>query len=291
MPRNFLTDGEDGAAPTAAGPSQLGTRVENDTVRLPHVIAMEQSSGAQISGACFLDGFVGTQPNVLGADSDTGDEGCAFRFTEGDPSDAGSRIAFVRSVSTVLNGCRGPKVDDPIVYPHAIDVIEDRRDGEEIDIVPERPDYPVNPNSNSGNVDPEVSISLVDGPGQHSGVRTIEPVRSGLRTREMASRPVFPIKVPSRSLIPEAFPEEFAGHVFDGEFRSSHGKSNVVQFSSCRARAPHPASAAGDDPSSSPAIPLGELVNAVVLRLSNKRIRLKVLRASGLGGGEDEGPR
>lgn len=285
MRTGITSEGEDGAVGAAAGPSQLGTRVENDTVRLPHVIAMEQSSGAQVGSACFLDGLVGTQPDVLGADSDTGDEGCAFRFTEGDASDAGSRIAFVRSVSTVLNGGGGPKVDDPIVYPHAIDVIEDRRDVEEINIVPERPDYPVNPNSNSGNVDPEVSISLVDGPGQHPGVRTIEPVRSGLRTREMASRPVFPIKVPTGSLIPEAFPEEFAGHVFDGEFRSSHGKSNVVQFSSCRARAPHPASAAGDAPSSSPAIPLGEAVQAVVMRLANKRIRLRV---AGPGREEDD---
>lgn len=71
---------------------------------------------------------------------------------------------------------------------------------------------------------------------------------------------------------------------------SSDARNGQV-FPFRRARAPHPASAAGDDPSSSPAIPLGELVNAVVLRLSNKRIRLKVLRASGLGGGEDEGPR
>nr|WP_080573330.1 hypothetical protein [Sinorhizobium meliloti] len=85
--------------------------------------------------------------------------------------------------------------------------------------------------------------------------------------------------------MPEAFPEEFAGHVFDGEFRSSHGKSNVVQFSSCRARAPHPASAAGDAPSSSPAIPLGEAVQAVVMRLANKRIRLRV---AGPGREEDD---
>lgn len=75
----------------------------------------------------------------------------------------------------------------------------------------------------------------------------------------------------------------------DGAAPTAAGPSQVFPFR--RARAPHPASAAGGDPSSSPAIPLGELVNAVVLRLSNKRIRLKVLRASGLGGGEDEGPR
>ncbi|RVG48079.1 hypothetical protein CN224_31370 [Sinorhizobium meliloti] len=71
--------------------------------------------------------------------------------------------------------------------------------------------------------------------------------------------------------------------------RPAAGPSQVIPFR--RARAPHPASAAGDDPSSSPAIPLGELVNAVVLRLSNKRIRLNVLRAPGLGGGEGGGPR
>ena len=34
--------------------------------------------------------------------------------------------------------------------------------------------------------------------------------------------------------------------------------------------------AAGDDPSSSPAIPLGSAVQAVVLKLANKRIRLRV---------------
>lgn len=41
-------------------------------------------------------------------------------------------------------------------------------------------------------------------------------------------------------------------------------------------RAPHPASAAGDDPLSSPAIALGTAVQAVVMRLANKRIRLRV---------------
>ncbi|PND29043.1 hypothetical protein CN933_02960 [Sinorhizobium sp. M4_45] len=75
----------------------------------------------------------------------------------------------------------------------------------------------------------------------------------------------------------------------DGAAPTAAGPSQVIPFR--RVREPHPASAAGDAPSSSPAIPLGELVNAVVLRLSNKRIRLKVLRASGLGGGEDGGPR
>lgn len=41
-------------------------------------------------------------------------------------------------------------------------------------------------------------------------------------------------------------------------------------------RAPHPASAAGDATLSSPAIPLGSAVQAVVMRLANKRIRLRV---------------
>ncbi len=49
---------------------------------------------------------------------------------------------------------------------------------------------------------------------------------------------------------------------------------NLIPFR--RARAPHPASAAGDDPLSSPAIPLGSAVQAVVMRLANKRIRLRV---------------
>ncbi|MDW9386855.1 hypothetical protein GOA99_19680 [Sinorhizobium meliloti] len=107
----------------------------------------------------------------------------------------------------------------------------------------------------------------------------------------MAGGPLCPIEDPRLGIIPKAFPEEADGNVVDGKFRGSHGDTNVSVFPFRRARAPHPASAAGDDPSSSPAIPLGELVNAVVLRLSNKRVRLKVLRASGLGGGEDEGPR
>ncbi|RVL60387.1 hypothetical protein CN141_12855 [Sinorhizobium meliloti] len=75
----------------------------------------------------------------------------------------------------------------------------------------------------------------------------------------------------------------------DGAAPTAAGPSQVIPFR--RAWAPHPASVTGDGPSSSPAIPLGELVNAVVLRLSNKRIRLKVSRAPGLGGGKDEGPR
>ena len=52
-----------------------------------------------------------------------------------------------------------------------------------------------------------------------------------------------------------------------------------------RAREPHPASAAGDEPSSSPAIPLGHAVQAVVMRLANKRIRLRV---AGPGREEDD---
>ncbi|RVL05121.1 hypothetical protein CN151_10790 [Sinorhizobium meliloti] len=75
----------------------------------------------------------------------------------------------------------------------------------------------------------------------------------------------------------------------DGAAPTAAGPSQVIPFRRTTAATSGPA--AGDEPSSSPAIPLGELVNAVVLRLSNKRIRLKVLRASGLGGGEDGGPR
>lgn len=56
-----------------------------------------------------------------------------------------------------------------------------------------------------------------------------------------------------------------------------------------RATAAHVGSAAGDDPSSSPAIPLGSAVQAVVLRLANKRIRLRVESPSREE--EDWGPR
>lgn len=287
MRTGITSDGVDGAVGAAAGPSQLGAprRVENDTLGLPHVVAVEQSSGAQIGRACFLDGFVGTQPDILGADADACDEPGATGFAAGDASDAGSGLAIVRSVPAVLNWGCGPKVEDPIIDPHAIDVVQDRRDVEEINVVPDRPDYPVNPNPDSGNVDPEIAISLVDDPGQHPGVRTIEPVSPVRRSREMTSRPVFPIKVPTVGLIPEAFPEELAGHVFDGEFRSSHGNSNVSVVPFRRARAPHPASAAGDAPSSSPAISLGDAVQAVVMRLANKRIRLRV---AGPGREEDD---
>ena len=41
-------------------------------------------------------------------------------------------------------------------------------------------------------------------------------------------------------------------------------------------REPHPASAADGDPLSPSAIPLGSAVQAVVMRLANKRIRLRV---------------
>ncbi|RVG90390.1 hypothetical protein CN218_23655 [Sinorhizobium meliloti] len=75
----------------------------------------------------------------------------------------------------------------------------------------------------------------------------------------------------------------------DGAAPTAADPSQVIPFRRTTAATSGPA--AGDDPSSSPAIPLGELVNAVVLRLSNRRIRLKVLRAPGLGGGKDGGPR
>lgn len=60
----------------------------------------------------------------------------------------------------------------------------------------------------------------------------------------------------------------------DGAAPTAAGPSQVIPFR--RATAAHVGSAAGDDPLSSPAIPLGQLVNAVVLRLSNKRIRIRV---------------
>ncbi|MHC2353376.1 hypothetical protein ACVMB3_002834 [Sinorhizobium meliloti] len=84
-------------------------------------------------------------------------------------------------------------------------------------------------------------------------------------------------------------PRNFLTDGEDGAAPTAAGPSRVFPFRRTTAATSGPA--AGDAPSSSPAIPLGELVNAVVLRLSNKRVRLKVLRASGLGGGEDEGPR
>ncbi len=60
----------------------------------------------------------------------------------------------------------------------------------------------------------------------------------------------------------------------DGAVGAAAGPSQVIPFR--RATAAHVGSAAGDDPSSSPAIPLGSAVQAVVLKLANKRIRLRV---------------
>ncbi|WP_084815091.1 hypothetical protein [Ensifer sp. 1H6] len=60
----------------------------------------------------------------------------------------------------------------------------------------------------------------------------------------------------------------------DGAVGSAAGPSQVIPFR--RAAAAHEGSTAGDDPSSSPAIPLGSAVQAVVLKLANKRIRLRV---------------
>ncbi|RVG81324.1 hypothetical protein [Sinorhizobium meliloti] len=75
----------------------------------------------------------------------------------------------------------------------------------------------------------------------------------------------------------------------DGAAATAAGPSQVFPFRRGSAAA---APTAGDVTSSSPApIPLGDAVRAVVMNLANKRIRVKVLRASGLGGGEDEGPR
>ncbi|UFX09027.1 hypothetical protein SmelRRI128_03610 [Sinorhizobium meliloti] len=65
----------------------------------------------------------------------------------------------------------------------------------------------------------------------------------------------------------------------DGAAPTAAGPSQVFPFRGAKPPQ-HFGSAAGDAPSSSPAIPIGELVSAVVLRLSNKRIRLKVVRAS-----------
>ncbi|GCA53185.1 hypothetical protein KGO5_05653 [Sinorhizobium sp. KGO-5] len=56
----------------------------------------------------------------------------------------------------------------------------------------------------------------------------------------------------------------------------------IVPF---RRAPPQLGSAAGDEPSSSPAIPLGDAVQAVVMRLANKRIRLRV---AGPGREEDD---
>ncbi|QRY69136.1 hypothetical protein JVX98_13000 [Ensifer sp. PDNC004] len=60
----------------------------------------------------------------------------------------------------------------------------------------------------------------------------------------------------------------------DGAVGAAAGPSQVIQFR--KTAAAHEGLAAGDDPLSSPAIPLGSAVQAVVLRLANKRIRLRV---------------
>jgi hypothetical protein len=60
----------------------------------------------------------------------------------------------------------------------------------------------------------------------------------------------------------------------DGAVGPAAVPSQVIPFR--RATAAHVGSAAGDDPSSPPAIPLGTAVQAVVLKLANKRIRLRV---------------
>ncbi|MDW9740829.1 hypothetical protein GOB78_07685 [Sinorhizobium meliloti] len=73
-------------------------------------------------------------------------------------------------------------------------------------------------------------------------------------------------------------PRNFLTDGEDGAAPTAAGPSRVFPFRRTTAATSGPA--AGDDPSSSPAIPLGELVNAVVLRLANKRVRLKVVRAS-----------
>lgn len=60
----------------------------------------------------------------------------------------------------------------------------------------------------------------------------------------------------------------------DGAVGAAAGPSQVIQFR--KAAAALDGLAAGDDPLSSPAIPLGTAVQAVVMRLANKRIRLRV---------------
>ncbi|KQZ41820.1 hypothetical protein ASD63_16605 [Ensifer sp. Root558] len=59
----------------------------------------------------------------------------------------------------------------------------------------------------------------------------------------------------------------------DGAAPTAAGPSQVIQF---RRAPPQLGSAAGDEPASSPAIPLGSAVQAVVMRLANKRIRIRV---------------
>ncbi|WP_437416237.1 hypothetical protein [Sinorhizobium meliloti] len=68
----------------------------------------------------------------------------------------------------------------------------------------------------------------------------------------------------------------------DGAAPTAAGPSQVIPF---RRAPPQLGSAAGDAPSSSPAISLGDAVQAVVMRLANKRIRLRV---AGPGREEDD---
>ncbi|RVK60576.1 hypothetical protein CN155_04770 [Sinorhizobium meliloti] len=68
----------------------------------------------------------------------------------------------------------------------------------------------------------------------------------------------------------------------DGAAPTAASPSQVIPF---RRAPPQLGSAAGDEPSSSPAIPLGDAVQAVVMRLANKRIRLRV---AGPGREEDD---
>jgi hypothetical protein len=69
----------------------------------------------------------------------------------------------------------------------------------------------------------------------------------------------------------------------DGAVGAAASPSQVIPFRRTTAATSGPA--AGDAPSSSPAIPLGEAVQAVVMRLANKRIRLRV---AGPGREEDD---
>ncbi|RVP18675.1 hypothetical protein CN080_28125 [Sinorhizobium meliloti] len=84
--------------------------------------------------------------------------------------------------------------------------------------------------------------------------------------------------------MPRNFPSDGESGAAPTAAASSDARNGQV-FPFRRARAPHPASAAGDDPSSSPAISLGDAVQAVVMRLANKRIRLRV---AGPGREEDD---
>ncbi|ASP98541.1 hypothetical protein CN138_09305 [Sinorhizobium meliloti] len=72
----------------------------------------------------------------------------------------------------------------------------------------------------------------------------------------------------------------------DGAVGAAAGPSRVFPFRrTTAATAATSGPAAGDAPSSSPAISLGDAVQAVVMRLANKRIRLRV---AGPGREEDD---